>query len=78
MQALAEPLLREEGQGAGGAHRSTASLEALYLGTLGPKCPLSHDGRRVTKEGCLACSSSALISPAKITSESGSEWQYLH
>ena len=29
-QSLLEPRLREEGQGAGGAHRSHASQEALY------------------------------------------------
>lgn len=53
-EALAEPPLMEEGQGAGDAHRSTAFLAVLCLGTLGLRCLLSHDGRRVAKEGYLA------------------------
>ena len=53
-EALAELPLREEGQRAGDVHRSTAFLAELYLGTLGPKCLLSHGGRRVAKEGYLA------------------------
>ena len=53
-EALAEPPLKEEGQRAGDAHRPTAFLAVLYLGTLGPKCPLSHDERKVAKEGYLA------------------------
>ena len=53
-QSLLEPRLREEGQGAGGAHRSHASQEALYLATSAPKCLLFHNGRRVAREGCLA------------------------
>ena len=54
LEALAELPLREEDQRAGDAHRSAVFLAELYLGTLGPKCLLSHGGRRVAKEGCLA------------------------
>ena len=53
-EALAEPPLMEEGQGAEDAHKSTAFLAVLYLGTSGPKCLLYHGGRRVAKEGYLA------------------------
>jgi hypothetical protein len=51
LEALAEMPLREEDQRAGDAHRSIAFPAELYLGTLGPKCLLSHGGRRVAKEG---------------------------
>jgi hypothetical protein len=53
-EALAEQPLREEDQRARDVHRPTAFLTVLYLGTLGLKCPLSHDGRKVVKEDYLA------------------------
>ena len=76
-EALAKLPQRKE-EGAGDARRSTASQEALYLGTLGPKCLLSHDGRRVAMEGYLAVWGFAVIFPAKITLESRSGSRYLH